>query len=59
MGGNGKRKVGGDHKHRKTFKQQRRSGFELRHIDQVWEDVRKPPAAVHDGKIGPKGTTAK
>ncbi|KAG2487298.1 hypothetical protein HYH03_014138 [Edaphochlamys debaryana] len=59
MGGIGTRKVGGDHKHRKTFKRQRRSGFQERHIDQVWEDVRKPPAQVHDGKTGPKGTTAK
>ncbi len=30
MGGNGKRKVGGDHKHRKTFKRQRRGQFEER-----------------------------
>lgn len=36
-----------------------RGKFEERHIDQVWEDVRKPPQAVHDGKSGPLGTTAK
>lgn len=59
MGGNGKRKVGSDHKHRKLFKQLRRSTFEERHIDQVWEDVRKPATAVHDGKAGPLGTTSK
>ncbi|KAG2422457.1 hypothetical protein HXX76_016027 [Chlamydomonas incerta] len=59
MGGVGKRKVGGDHKHRKTFKQQRRGQFQERHIDQVWEDVRKTPAQVHDGKHGPMGTTSK
>ncbi|PNH04978.1 Zinc finger protein [Tetrabaena socialis] len=61
MGGTapGKRKVGGDHKHRKTWKQQRRGEFQTRHIDQVWEDVRKPPSLVHNGKTGPMGTTAK
>lgn len=36
----GKRKVGGDHKHRKTHKLQRRGKFEERHIDQLWEDIR-------------------
>jgi len=31
-----------------------------RHVDQVWEDVRKPAGEVHQpGKVGPMGTTAK
>ncbi len=33
--------------------------FEERHVDQVWEDVRKPAQEVHDGRSGPLGTTAK
>lgn len=36
-----------------------RGKFEERHVDQVWEDIRKPPKLVHDGKTGPQGTTAK
>ncbi len=33
---------------------------QTRHIDQVWEDVRKPAAEVHvPGSTGPMGTTAK
>mmetsp|Transcript_29934 Transcript_29934/g.54777 ORF Transcript_29934/g.54777 Transcript_29934/m.54777 type:complete len:150 (-) Transcript_29934:143-592(-) len=59
MGGNGKRKVGGNHKHRKTFKQLRRGVFQERHIDQLWEDIRKDPKLVHNEKTGPQGTTAK
>ena len=40
--------------------QHTRNKFELRHIDQVWEDIRKHPSEVHvPGKSGPKGTTAK
>lgn len=36
-----------------------RAKFEARHVDQVWEDVRKPTAEVHEpGKAGPRGTTA-
>jgi bud site selection protein 20 len=59
MGAPGKRKVGGNSKTRKWHKQQLRGKFEERHIDQVWEDVRKPAAAVHDGKQGPLGTIGK
>lgn len=32
--------------------------FSARHIDQVWEDVRKE-RGVHDGASGPIGTTSK
>mmetsp|Transcript_8905 Transcript_8905/g.15432 ORF Transcript_8905/g.15432 Transcript_8905/m.15432 type:complete len:142 (+) Transcript_8905:106-531(+) len=36
-----------------------RAKFEERHVDQVWEDVRKPIADVHKpGQTGPRGTTA-
>lgn len=54
----GKKRTGGDSKTKKRNKQRTRAGFESRHIDQVWEDVRKP-GGVHDGKSGPLGTTAK
>lgn len=59
MGAPGKRKVGGNSKTRKWHKQLHRGKFEERHIDQVWEDIRKPPQLVHNGKTGPQGTTAK
>jgi bud site selection protein 20 len=59
MGAPGKRKVGGNSKTRKWHKQLIRGKFEERHVDQVWEDIRKPPKLVHDGKTGPQGTTAK
>jgi bud site selection protein 20 len=55
----GKRKVGGNSKTRKWHKQQLRGKFEERHVDQVWEDVRKAPHLVHNGKTGPQGTAAK
>jgi bud site selection protein 20 len=54
----GKRKVGGNSTTRKWHKQLLRGKFEERHIDQVWQDVRKPPQLVHNGKSGPIGTTA-
>ncbi|KAK9830430.1 hypothetical protein WJX72_011735 [[Myrmecia] bisecta] len=54
--GRGKRCVGSS-KCKKTHKQQLRGIFAARHIDQVWEDVRKE--VVHDGKQGPLGTTSK
>lgn len=54
----GKRKVGGDSKTKKGHKSGRRGKFEERHIDQVWEDVKKPASQVHNSKAGPKGTTA-
>lgn len=59
MGAPGKRKVGGNSKTRKWHKQLLRGKFEERHVDQVWEDIRKPPQLVHNGKTGPQGTTAK
>ncbi|KAL4452606.1 hypothetical protein ABPG75_008268 [Micractinium tetrahymenae] len=40
----------------KIHKRAGRSKFRARHIDQVWEDVRKEEG-VHDGKVGPLGTT--
>jgi len=40
----------------KICKTQNRRKFEARHIDQVWEDVRKNYSVV-DGKYGPIGTT--
>ncbi|KAG1657026.1 hypothetical protein FOA52_004113 [Chlamydomonas sp. UWO 241] len=36
-----------------------RTAFQTRHVDQVWEDVRKPVGEVHvPGVMGPNGTTA-
>lgn len=58
-GGPGKRAVGSNRKHKKFAKTHVRKEFELRHIDQVWEDVRKAPAEVLDSKSGPMGTTAR
>lgn len=58
-GGVGRRCVGGNHKHKKYNKQVLRAEFLARHVDQVWEDVRKPSHKVHDGQMGPMGTTAK
>lgn len=55
----GKRKTGGNRKHKKYNKSKLRIKFENRHIDQVWEDIRKPPEEVHNGAVGPLGTTAK
>ena len=48
----------GSHKSKKTHKVSVRQQFLTRHIDQVWEDVRKT-ASVHDGKTGPMGTTSR
>ncbi|PRW60962.1 zinc finger 593 [Chlorella sorokiniana] len=42
----------------KLHKRGVRKIFSARHIDQVWEDVRKTDG-VHDGKVGPLGTTDK
>ena len=53
--GVGKRGVGSS-KSRKTHKQGLRAQFESRHLDQIWEDVRKA-VTVHDGKTAPVGTT--
>ena len=55
------RGVGGKHKHAKNSgsKQVLRGKFEERHIDQVWEDIRKPPQLVHNTEAGPSGTTAR
>eukprot|EP00193_Tetraselmis_chui_P000234 CAMPEP_0177760912 /NCGR_PEP_ID=MMETSP0491_2-20121128/5523_1 /TAXON_ID=63592 /ORGANISM="Tetraselmis chuii, Strain PLY429" /LENGTH=139 /DNA_ID=CAMNT_0019276849 /DNA_START=313 /DNA_END=728 /DNA_ORIENTATION=+ len=46
----------GSTKCKKTHKQNLRAQFEARHIDQVWQDVRKADG-VTDGKVGPVGTT--
>lgn len=59
MGPVGRRKVGGDRKRAKICKQNQRKTFEARHIDQVWEDVRKLPGEVHSKAHGPGGTTDK
>lgn len=55
------RKVGNNKSHKENKnKRFLRKKFQARHIDQVWEDVRKPAAEVHKpGKTGPMGTTAK
>lgn len=53
--GVGKRGIGSS-KSRKTHKQGLRAQFESRHLDQIWEDVRKA-VTVHDGKTAPVGTT--
>ncbi len=57
--GVGKRCVGTSHKQgKKPHKQHLRTKFLNRHVDQVWEDIRKPKAEVHQpGKSGPLGTT--
>ena len=46
----------GSTKSKKTHKAMLRTEFERRHIDQVWEDVRKEEG-VTDGVTGPVGTT--
>mmetsp|Transcript_26670 Transcript_26670/g.63209 ORF Transcript_26670/g.63209 Transcript_26670/m.63209 type:complete len:143 (+) Transcript_26670:142-570(+) len=59
MGKKGKSRTSrgmGSTKSKKTHKAQLRAQFEARHIDQVWEDVRKEDG-VTDGKVGPVGTT--
>ena len=56
-GGIGKRGTGNGNK-RKTFKQELRKAFETRHLDQLWEDVRQE-GLVHDGDVGPVGTSAR
>lgn len=58
MGAPGKKRTGGGQHGRKVCKSQTRKTFLARHIDQVWEDIRKPQG-VHDGKHGPLGTTDK
>lgn len=55
-GKSGKSRKMSSSKSKKTHKQSLRAQFESRHIDQVWEDVRKPEG-VTDGKTGPVGTT--
>ncbi len=61
MGGPGGRKVNkGTKKGGGVNKRVTRKQFLARHIDQVWEDVRKPAADVHvPGAVGPMGTTAR
>lgn len=56
MGSGNSRKTGTPSRKTKIAKQASRSKFRARHIDQVWEDVRKVEG-VHDGKVGPLGTT--
>ena len=60
-GGPGKRQTGSKNRKHKTYnKAFLREKFEERHIDQVWEDVRKVPAEVHvPGVTGPAGTTSR
>jgi hypothetical protein len=60
-GGPGKRQTGSkNRKHKKYNKAFLREKFEERHIDQVWEDVRKAPTeVVQPGVVGPAGTTAR
>ncbi|KAI8470747.1 MAG: hypothetical protein J3K34DRAFT_521059 [Monoraphidium minutum] len=53
----GKRKMNSGNKCKFT-KTGVRKKFEERHIDQVWEDLRKPPTLVHSAKAGPQGTTS-
>eukprot|EP00798_Chlamydomonas_sp_ICE-L_P026781 gene26781-4365_t len=59
--GIGKRCTGTSHKQGgKKNKQLLRTKFLNRHVDQVWEDIRRPSSEVHQpGKVGPVGTTAK
>lgn len=60
MGVGQRRNKGGNlSKHKKFHKQLVRGKFEERHIDQVWEDVRKAPSEVVSGKAGPLGTTSR
>ncbi|CAL8462839.1 g2373 [Coccomyxa elongata] len=62
----GKRRTGSGNSRRKgTFKTKQRKAFNSRHIDQVWEDVRKQQEEIlncsADGKerLGPVGTTSR
>ncbi|CAL5223365.1 g5869 [Coccomyxa viridis] len=66
MGGVAKKKPGsGNSRRRNTYKAQQRKVFQSRHIDQVWEDVRKDQEALitvsdtNKDKLGPIGTTDK
>jgi hypothetical protein len=60
MGGGRSRKTHSSRKSGQINKRVTRSKWLARHVDQVWEDIRKPAAEVHQpGVKGPMGTTAK
>ena len=61
MGSAGRsRKTHASGRRNKEIKRVLRKTFESRHIDQVWEDVRRNPQEVYvAGKTGPSGTTNK
>ncbi|EFN51442.1 hypothetical protein CHLNCDRAFT_140160 [Chlorella variabilis] len=57
MGSSGKSKrTGSKSRGTRLHKRGRVAKFTARHVDQVWEDVRKE-GGVHDGAVGPLGTT--
>lgn len=49
------KRTGAKTKGTRVNKRGRVAKFSRRHIDQVWEDVRKE-GGVHDGKVGPLGS---
>jgi hypothetical protein len=60
MGGGRSRKTHSSRKSGQINKRITRKKWLARHVDQVWEDIRKPAAEVHQpGLKGPMGTTAK
>ena len=57
MGSSGRsKKTGSSRKHGSLHKRGVRKKFRARHIDQAWEDVRKPQGVV-TGTHGPVGTS--
>ena len=57
MGSGKSKKTGTNRKGGSVHKRAIRKKFRERHIDQVWEDVRRPVEMVHDaGTYGPMGT---
>lgn len=56
--GNSK-KTGGSSKRHRVNKQKVRGKFCERHIDQVFDDLLKSPQAVHNGSVGPVGTSSR
>ncbi|KAL6766322.1 hypothetical protein ACKKBG_A35560 [Auxenochlorella protothecoides x Auxenochlorella symbiontica] len=59
MGSGKSRKTHSSRKGTRVNKQGVRKVFRARHIDQVWEDVRREGSEVHNGSVGPLGTTSR
>eukprot|EP00891_Asterochloris_glomerata_P002252 jgi/Astpho2/2252/e_gw1.00040.162.1_t len=58
MGGVGKRKVGSGNAQTKKTKVLRRRTFEARHLDLIWEDIRKEAVHSSADKKGPVGNSS-